>query len=296
MSAAYYAQFHLNNGNPVATSIPATEHSVMTAWPNEQDAIENMVRKYGKGVYAVVMDSYDYERALDHVLPRIKPLKEEQGGYMVLRPDSGDPVEAVLLGLRGGEAAFGSTTNDKGKRVLNNCGVIQGDGINHRVIGEILEAVEAAGYSPESVAFGMGSGLLQKVNRDTMSFATKLCHITPPDGHGPPRDVMKLPKTDAGKASLPGVLGVARVDGVPTAFPEEALPSGAHNLLEVVYDGGPVQSAFAASFDEVRARIRSEWAALPPRAPTASRRPWDASLVAKVQRWTDSKHEALYPS
>lgn len=33
LSAAYYAQFALNGGRPVGQSIPATEHSVMTAWP-----------------------------------------------------------------------------------------------------------------------------------------------------------------------------------------------------------------------------------------------------------------------
>jgi hypothetical protein len=37
--------------------------------------------------------------------------------------------------------------------------------------------VVKAGFSLQSVAFGMGGGLLQKVNRDTMSFATKLSHI-----------------------------------------------------------------------------------------------------------------------
>jgi len=35
MSAAYYAQFNLNGGRSVASSIPATEHSVMTSWPTE---------------------------------------------------------------------------------------------------------------------------------------------------------------------------------------------------------------------------------------------------------------------
>lgn len=32
LSAAYYAQYALNEGRPVGMSIPATEHSVMTAW------------------------------------------------------------------------------------------------------------------------------------------------------------------------------------------------------------------------------------------------------------------------
>jgi len=50
----------LNGGRPVAQSIPATEHSVMTAWPTEQAAIENMIEHFGSGVFACVMDSYDY--------------------------------------------------------------------------------------------------------------------------------------------------------------------------------------------------------------------------------------------
>lgn len=54
----------------------------------------------------------------------------------------------------------------------------------------------------------MGGGLLQKVNRDTMSFATKLSYIE--YANGDKRDVMKLPKTDTGKTSLPGILRVRR--------------------------------------------------------------------------------------
>ncbi len=46
----------------MAQSIPATEHSVMTAWPTEQEAIENMINHFGTGVFACVMDSYDYAK------------------------------------------------------------------------------------------------------------------------------------------------------------------------------------------------------------------------------------------
>lgn len=49
MSAAYYAQFHLNDGQPVGMSIPATEHSVMTCWPDERAAIFNMIQHFGTG-------------------------------------------------------------------------------------------------------------------------------------------------------------------------------------------------------------------------------------------------------
>lgn len=53
-------QFYLNDGEPVAMSIPASEHSVMTAWRTEREAMENMIEHFGSGILACVMDSYDY--------------------------------------------------------------------------------------------------------------------------------------------------------------------------------------------------------------------------------------------
>eukprot|EP00894_Picocystis_sp_ML_P000703 jgi/Pico_ML_1/51220/g2293.t1 len=75
MSAAFYAQFVLNDGNPVASSIPATEHSVMTAWDTEKQALETMIEHYGDGIYACVMDSYDYVRAIEEILPSVAKKK-----------------------------------------------------------------------------------------------------------------------------------------------------------------------------------------------------------------------------
>ena len=79
LSAAYYAQFALNGGRPVGNSIPATEHSVMTSWPSERDAIQNMIRHFGSGIFATVMDSYDYQRALDVVVPSVAAEQVEKG-------------------------------------------------------------------------------------------------------------------------------------------------------------------------------------------------------------------------
>lgn len=36
-------------------------------------------------------------QALSEALPAVASKKIEKGGYMVLRPDSGDPTEAVLM-------------------------------------------------------------------------------------------------------------------------------------------------------------------------------------------------------
>jgi nicotinamide phosphoribosyltransferase len=67
--------------------------------------------------------------------------------------------------LRALDKVFGSSTNAKGFKVIKGAGVIQGDGINVATIGKILQAVVGEGFSAENVAFGMGGGLLQRVNR-----------------------------------------------------------------------------------------------------------------------------------
>lgn len=262
MSACYYAQYALNNGKPVATSIPATEHSVMTSWPNERLAIENMIDKFGGpgSVFACVMDSYDYDNALTKVLPAVAKEHKQKGGLLVLRPDSGDPVECIVKALQEGEKTFGATVNKKGYKVLNGVSAIQGDGINFTTVKNILEATLALGYSAQNVAFGMGGGLLQKVDRDTMSFATKLNYIIYKDGSH--RLVMKRPKTDGGKLSLPGILQVRRDANnkqlyvLPRQFDEKV--EAKDNILKVVYDHGPVAGAFD-DFSTVRERVKTEW-------------------------------------
>lgn len=88
--------------------------------------------------------------------------------------------------------------------MIHGCGVIQGDGVNFQEIKRVLDGVTSAGFSAENVAFGMGGGLLQKLNRDTMSFATKLNSITYASGEQ--RDIMKTPRNDNSKISLPGKL------------------------------------------------------------------------------------------
>lgn len=263
MSAAYYAQFHLNGGKPVGESIPATEHSVMTSWPSESDAIRNMIQKFGgEGkVFACVMDSYDYANALSKVLPAIIAEKTKKGGIMILRPDSGNPTEVVLLALREADKLVGSTVNKKGFKVLNGINVIQGDGINYQSLKEIVEAVVKAGFSATNVAYGMGGGLLQKLNRDTMSFATKLSHIRYADGT--PRDIMKKPKSDPSKFSLPGILKVRKVKGVPTIFPATENEKDGENLLKVVWDNGPVKDHVWDDFSTIRARVEAEWNVVP---------------------------------
>ncbi|KAI8816390.1 nicotinate phosphoribosyltransferase family-domain-containing protein [Fimicolochytrium jonesii] len=264
MSAAFYAQFKLNNGRAVATSIPATEHSVMTSYPTEVEAMSVLLERYGSGVCACVMDSYDYVEALETVLPAIAKLKCKKGGFLVLRPDSGDPVEVVLQGLRAIDKVFGSDLNAKGYKVVRGASVIQGDAVTYDSLGKMLAAVLDAGFAAQTVGFGMGGGLLQKVNRDTMSFATKLSKVVNKDGSE--REVMKMPKTGADKFSLPGEFHIVRnSQSIPIVYPSPPpLPlSSTPSLLQTVYDHNRPLPTKWDDFTTVRERVKREWTAVP---------------------------------
>ena len=205
MSACYHVQYHLNGGIPRGHSLAATEHSVMTSWPSELEALMHVMDNFPTATHiSCVMDSYNYEAALEKLLPIVRskiPLDSTR--VFVIRPDSGDPIKQVLAGLRAAQKHMGCDMNKKGYIVLRNCAVIQGDGINYKQVDLILREVLQAGFSACNVAFGMGGGLLQKVNRDTMSFATKLSYIDD-------RVVMKAPAGQKAKWSLPGKFTVLR--------------------------------------------------------------------------------------
>jgi len=158
-------------------SIPASEHSTTTSHgeANEIDLITQMFDAYAyKGaMFATVIDSYDALRFVRKYGPLFKERLIESGAKWIFRPDSGDSVKMPIKIIQELDKIFGHTVNKKGYKVLNNVGVIQGDGIVPAQVTEILEALMAAGYSASNIAFGMGGGLLQKVDRDTHKFALK---------------------------------------------------------------------------------------------------------------------------
>ena len=143
--------------------------------------------------------------------------------------------------------------NSKGYKVLNDCvRVIQGDGVDVDSIGVILQRIQQAGFSTENVAFGMGGGLLQKVNRDTLRFAMKASAM---QINGAWRDVYKQPITDSGKNSKRGRLAVIRDAGVIKTIREDAL-SWESNLLRPVFRNGEL--LVDDSFETVRARSNGQ--------------------------------------
>jgi nicotinamide phosphoribosyltransferase len=101
------------------------------------------------------------------------------------------------------EDNFGYTLNSKGKKVINNVGIIQGDGIEHITMTMLAQRVHDLGYAPECVIYGSGGGLMQKVTRDTYKFAQKTSAIKV---NGEWIGTSKDPITDPGKKSKVGIL------------------------------------------------------------------------------------------
>ena len=145
---------------------------------------------------------------------------------------------------------FGSVVNSKGYKVLNNVRIIQGDGINHATIEQILGSLADAGYSADNVAFGQGGALLQQVNRDTQKFAMK-CSAAKIDGEW--IDVFKDPITDSGKRSKKGRLTLVRNKSTGEYMTVQVADSYGddwEDVMQTVFENGKITKQY--TFNQVR--------------------------------------------
>jgi len=215
-------------------SIPASEHSTVTTWKKEGAAFENMIDAYPDyPIVACVSDSYNIYDAVKYLGTEMKQKIQDSGKTYVVRPDSGDPTVVPIEIIQLLMDHFGYSQNENGYRTLPSyIRVIQGDGITKDSIKEILNQLDEHKLSLDNLAFGMGSGLLQQVNRDTYGFAMKASSITI---NGRDFDVFKDP-VHKGKASKKGILGLYHNEN--TGFTTERVLLAGHNNLEVVYEDG----------------------------------------------------------
>jgi nicotinamide phosphoribosyltransferase len=248
-----------NTDQVVGFSIPASEHSTITSWgrENEVDAFENMIDQFaGPGkIYACVSDSYDIYAATSNLWgEKLRDKVIASGGTLVVRPDSGDPETVPVEVVQILAEKFGYTVNSKGYKVLHpSVRVIQGDGINEHSLPRILENLKAAGFSADNIAFGMGGGLLQAWNRDTLKYAMKASAIRINEGEW--IGFSKDPVTDKGKQSKEGRLGLVFECGLGSCgyrtLPEE-LANKKGNVLQTVYRNGKL--LVEDTFETIRER------------------------------------------
>uniref|UniRef100_A0A8I3WWA4 Nicotinamide phosphoribosyltransferase n=2 Tax=Platyrrhini TaxID=9479 RepID=A0A8I3WWA4_CALJA len=250
-------------------SVPAAEHSTITAWgkDHEKDAFEHIVTQFSSVPVSVVSDSYDIYNACEKIWGedlRHLIVSRSTEAPLIIRPDSGNPLDTVLKVLEILGKKFPVTENSKGYKLLPPyLRVIQGDGVDINTLQEIVEGMKLKKWSIENVSFGSGGALLQKLTRDLLNCSFK-CSYVVTNGLG--INVFKDPVADPNKRSKKGRLSLHRTPAGNFVTLEEGkgdLEEYGHDLLHTVFKNGKVTKSY--SFDEVRknAQLNIELEAAP---------------------------------
>jgi nicotinamide phosphoribosyltransferase len=257
-------------------SVPATEHSVMCAGEKdgEFDTFKRLITEvYPSGIVSIVSDTWDLWKVLQSYVPQLKHEILARDGKVVIRPDSGDPVN-ILCGdpnaqpgdparwgaLRLLERAMGVDAERRGLPMLNKVGAIYGDSITPERAEAILDrTVNELMLSPFNLVFGIGSFTYQYVTRDTYGFAMKATAVRK-DGKVVP--IFKDPVTDNGtKRSHKGIPAVYRTELSTDAKPEFFVQQGVDPealddcAFELVFADG--KHLVKPTFDQIRKRVRA---------------------------------------
>ena len=268
------------NGEVIAGTVPATEHSVMCAGgkADELDTFKRLITEvYPQGFVSIVSDTWDFWQVMTNYLPKLKNVIEARDGRLVIRPDSGDPVH-IICGYKyddyenfQGEAMhstseqkgayeilwdiFGGTINEAGYKVLNpKVGLIYGDSITLERQKEIYRRLEEKGFAATNLVLGIGSFTYQFKSRDSLGFAMKAtwCQV---NGEG--REIFKDPKTDNGvKKSLKGLICVEKdANGQFIAVDQVSADKENTGELKTVFEDGKLLKEWTLS--EIRNNVNN---------------------------------------
>jgi nicotinamide phosphoribosyltransferase len=269
----------------VGGSVNATEHSVMCAGSkdDEVETFRRLLKTYPTGILSIVSDTWDlWKVCTEHVVT----LKEEilaRDGKLVIRPDSGDPVD-ILCGsestLHTGSPegkgviellwdVFGGTTNEQGYKVLDShIGAIYGDSITIDRADEICRRLESKGFASTNVVLGIGSFTYQYNTRDTFGFAMKATYVeleelfyetensVEPELRIVGREIFKDPITDDGtKKSATGLLAVYdNYEGGLTLIDKASWETENEGKLKTIYKDGEFFNQ--TTLTEIRERLK----------------------------------------
>lgn len=263
-------------------SIPASEHSTMTAniqsyMPEldirsaETATFKDLItRVYPSGLVALVSDSYNFWDTLTITLPELKDTIMSRDGKLVIRPDSGNPID-VICGTNCTKELvfpdwdtpqdkgaievlwdiFGGTINDKGYKVLDtHIGLIYGDSITIDRANEICKRLEAKGFASSNIVFGIGSYTYQGTTRDTFGMAIKATAIT---NKGKLIELYKDPAGDSSKKSAKGLMRVDLINSRYVTHDQVSWEAESGGCLKPIYSDGTILSK--EKFSEIKARL-----------------------------------------
>ena len=254
----------------IGGSVAATEHSVMCMGTNngEQETFKRLITEvYPNGIVSIVSDTWDLWKVLTEYLPNLKEEVLQRDGKVVIRPDSGDPVD-IICGNPNGETeeerkgviqllweTFGGSINDKGYKELDaHIGAIYGDSITLDRAEQICERLKKNGFASTNVVLGIGSFTYQYNTRDTFGFAMK---ATYGEVNGNGREIYKDPITDDGtKKSAKGLIQIVKENGTYQLKDQVTWEEEQQGEMKEVYRNGAL--LIDEKLIEIRERIRAK--------------------------------------
>ena len=219
---------------------------------------------YPEGILSIVSDTWDLWKVITEILPTLKEEIINRKGKIVIRPDSGNPVDIICgfdkpIALYGDPISakrfntseeeakgviellwdiFGGTINEQGYKVLDpHIGAIYGDSITIERAEQICERLKAKGFASTNVVLGIGSYTYQMNSRDTFGFAMKATYV---EINGVGQNIFKDPVTDDGiKKSAVGLLKVIKDDNGDLHLLDSVTPNEINEgeLIPIYVDG-----------------------------------------------------------
>ena len=264
------------NNEVVINSVNASEHSVSTTCiftMGEEKMISYFMDQFPTGILSIVSDTFDLWKLITEYLPANKEQIMSRDGKLVIRPDSGDPVDIICGEISNPDVKptladgyhpkhigviellwniFGGTINEQGYKVLDpHIGAIYGDSITLDRQIEIYERLAAKGFASTNIVLGVGSFTYQFNTRDTFGFAAKGAWF---EANGVEFDIYKDPITDDGtKKSLKGLIMVDENQEVHTQCTHEQEAQG---ILQTIYEDGKFYNEITLS--EVRNKLEAQ--------------------------------------
>lgn len=252
----------------IGGSVAATEHSVMCMGTVEDElgTFKRLICDvYPNGIVSIVSDTWDLWKVLTEYLPKLKNEVLNRNGKVVIRPDSGDPVD-IICGNSMGKTieekkgviellwdTFGGQINSKGYKELDShIGAIYGDSITVERSIQICQRLKNKGFASTNVILGIGSFTYQYNTRDTFGFAMK---ATYGEVNGEGREIFKDPITDDGtKKSAKGLIKIELENGEYTLYDQVTWNQEKTGELKEVFRDGNL--LIDQSLEEIRKRIK----------------------------------------
>jgi len=276
-------------------SVIASEHAIMCTltgfflmkkdgtWEKigelEVETFRYLLKRFPTGILSLVSDTWDLWRVITEYCKVLKDEILARDGKLVIRPDSGDPVD-IVCGLNTNDTSndtmvehpsykgviellwdvFGGEISSTGyKRLNSKIGAIYGDSITYARAKAIFERLASKGFASTNIVLGVGSYSLQYVTRDTHGFAQKATYVEIEyDGNVHGIEIFKDPITDNGtKKSARGLLMVYKDENGEYKLKDSCTWEEVYsekNELKTIFKDGVIYSK--QTMDEIRARIK----------------------------------------